>query len=66
MSTKPHKNALIAVAWVMGATIQYQSPITDEWFDVPDVNKLDVDNDYLEPNPLHPSFDWFPNWRIKP
>ncbi len=61
-----HKHAKIIIAWVGGANIQYQSPTTDEWFDVCDVNKLDEGNNYLDPNPLHPDYDWFDNWRVKP
>lgn len=58
-----HKHADIIIAWVNGATIQGQSPSTDEWIDVPHINKLD--KGYLEPSPLHPDYDWWPNWRIK-
>lgn len=61
-----HKNAEIAIAWINGASIQYQSPTTDEWYDVVDVNKLEEDDNYLTPNPLHPDYDYFENWRIKP
>jgi hypothetical protein len=60
-----HKHAEIICAWVNGATIQYQSPTTDEWFDVANVNTLDDNDNYLEPNPLHPDYDYFKNWRIK-
>lgn len=49
-----HKNAEIAIAWINGAAIQYQSPTTDEWYDVVDVNKLEEGDNYLTPNPLHP------------
>lgn len=60
-----HKHADIIIAWVNGATIEYQSPTTDEWFEVPNVNDLDQDRNYLEPNPLHPEYDYNTTWRIK-
>lgn len=59
-----HKHAEIIKAWVDGAHIQGQSPTTDEWIDVADASTLD--ENYLDPNPLHPSYDWWENWRIKP
>jgi len=60
----PHKHASILHAWIDGADIQFQSPTTDEWLDVPDVN--DLADGYLEPHPLHPDYDHFVSWRIKP
>jgi hypothetical protein len=61
-----HKHAEIVIAWANGATIQYQSPTTDKWYDVVNVNQLGEGDNYLEPNPLHPEYDWYDNWRIKP
>lgn len=60
----PHRHAAILIQWINGANIEYQSPTTDEWLPVPNVNELDVDRNYLKPNPLHPAFDYFPNWRL--
>ena len=60
----PHRHADIICAWVKGASIQGQSPSTDEWIDVPDV--ADLKGQYLEPNPLHPEYSYWDNWRIKP
>lgn len=60
-----HKNADIICAWVNGASIQYQSPTTDEWCDVPDADKLGEGSNYLEPSPIHPDYDYF-IWRIRP
>lgn len=57
-----HKNAEIICAWVNGARIQYQSPTTDEWCDVPAA--VDMEDEYLKPNPIHPDYAWFPNWRV--
>lgn len=62
---KPHKHYDIIHMWILGHDIQGQSPTTDEWIDVPNVNELGKNNNYLEPSPLHPEFDWWPNWRIK-
>lgn len=61
-----HKHAEIIVAWVYGASIQGLSPSTDEWVDIPDVKDLGVGDNYLEPSPIHPDYDWWKNWRIKP
>lgn len=61
-----HKHAEIIALWVQGLPIQYQSPTTDEWLDVPDVNTLGEGNNYLEPSPLHPEYDYYENWRVKP
>ena len=60
----PHKHAEIICMWVKGASIQGQSPSTDEWIDVPNV--VDLQGQYLEPNPLHPEYSYWDNWRIKP
>jgi hypothetical protein len=65
-NVKSHKHAAIIIEWVMGKSIQGQSPSTDEWIDVPDVNDLDNGNNYLSPSPIHPSYDWWDNWRVKP
>lgn len=65
MSTK-HKNSEILIKWISGASIQYKSPTTDAWLDVPDVDKLGEGDAYLEPNPLHPDYDHYENWRVKP
>ena len=62
---RKHPHAQIICAWVNGARIQGQSPTTDEWIDVPDANTLSG-GAYLEPNPLHPEYCWWENWRIKP
>lgn len=61
-----HKHAEIICAWVNGASIQGQSPNTDEWIDVPNVDKLSDDSNYLEPSPIHPEYDWWENWRVRP
>jgi hypothetical protein len=53
-----HKNAEIIIAWVNGADVCYQSPTTDQWFDVPNVNKLGQDRSYLDPSPIHPEYDY--------
>jgi len=60
-----HHHAEIICQWVNGAHIQGQSPTTDEWIDVPDVTDL-ANRNYLEPSPIHPEYDWWPNWRVKP
>jgi hypothetical protein len=62
---KAHKHAEILIKWINGADIQYQSPTTDKWLDVPNVNNLDEGDNYLRPNPLHPEYDYFENWRVK-
>jgi hypothetical protein len=62
---KAHKHAEILIKWINGADIQVQSPTTDKWSDVPNVNNLDEGNNYLCPNPLHPDYDYFENWRVK-
>lgn len=61
---RKHKNAGIICAWVMGASIQGQSPSTDEWIDIPDATDLYNDDNFLEPHPIHPEYDWWENWRI--
>lgn len=62
-----HKNAQVATLWLQGHSIQYRSPTTDEWLDVPGVNDLKQDRNYLKPNPIHPEYDYMfeDNWRIK-
>lgn len=60
-----HHNAEIIIAWVNGAHIQGQSPSTDEWIDIADVDKLGFGDRYLEPSPIHPDYAYWPNWRIK-
>lgn len=42
------------------------APTTDEWMDVPDVDKLGDGGNYLEPSPIHPDYDWYTSWRVKP
>lgn len=61
---KAHRNARIIAAWVRGEAIEYQSPTTDEWMDVPAATELAHDRDYLAPNPLHPDYDYM-RFRIK-
>lgn len=61
-----HKHAEVLIAWINGTAIQGQSPSTDEWIDVPMVADLAQDRNYLEPSPLHPDYDWWPSWRVKP
>jgi hypothetical protein len=67
---KPHKHAEIIKKWVDGHHIQGQSPSTDKWIDVPDVNNLahknNWEDNYLSVSPIHPEYDWWPNWRLKP
>lgn len=60
-----HVNADIIIAWVNGADIQGQSPSTDEWIDIPNVNSLGIGNNYLDVSPIHPDYAWWKNWRIK-
>jgi hypothetical protein len=66
VAMRKHKHAGIVAAWVNGARIQGQSPTTDGWFDVPAADRLGEDQNYLEPSPIHPDYDWWPNWRIAP
>jgi hypothetical protein len=61
-----HKHADIICAWVCGAPVQGQSPSTGEWVDVPAAHLLGQGSNYLEPSPIHPDYDWWPNWRIAP
>lgn len=53
-----HKNAAIIIAWINGATIEVQSPTTDQWTIVPMAAKLGQDNVYLDPSPIHPEYDY--------
>ena len=61
-----HKHFEIICLWAGGAAIQGQSPSTDEWVDVPMISCLGEGDNYLEPSPIHPDYDWWPNWRQKP
>ena len=58
------KNIDIITAWANGNKIEYQSPTTDEWFDVPSIEDLAFDDNYRKPRPLHPSYNF--EYRIKP
>jgi hypothetical protein len=59
-----HRNAAIICLWVSGAAIEVQSPTMDTWSDVPTMAQLHDGNRYLEPNPLHPEYDYM-NFRVK-
>lgn len=60
-----HRHAEIICQWVTGASIQGQSPTTDTWFDVPSAAYLGVGDNYRQPSPIHPDYDWWDNWRVK-
>ena len=62
---KAHQHYEILMQWIAGADIEFQSPTTDEWCPVPNVNELGQDDNYRKPNPLHPAYDYFTNWRVK-
>jgi len=64
MIPTPHKHHAVLQAWVMGKTVEGQSPSTDKWHDAPNINNLEEGDNYLEPSPLHPDYDWW-EWRIK-
>lgn len=60
---KPHKNAEVIIAWAKGFKIQYQSISTDMWYDTPSIEDLGKDDNYREPNPIHPDYAYM-EWRI--
>lgn len=62
---RKHKNAEIITAWANGHAIQHQSPTTFEWYDTPSIDDLGIDDNYREPNPIHPDYSYM-DWRIKP
>jgi hypothetical protein len=62
---KKHKNCEAIVAWANGYAIQCQSPTTFEWYDIPNIDDLDKDDNFLCPHPVHPDYSYM-DFRINP
>lgn len=63
---QPQDHADIICDWVKGASIQGQSPSTDEWLDIYDFRDIGEGQNFLDVSPIHPEYAWWSNWRIKP
>lgn len=61
-----HKNSEIIAAWANGLDIEYQSQKIPLWFPVPNINDLDIADNFFRPSPIHPDYSYLFNWRIKP